>query len=293
MRILMTGGTGFLGRNLVCTFQKLGHTVIVLKRDKSDLSFFTESKNLLFFNSDFSNLANVFQDNKIDIIIHTATQYGRNNESLTDLYNTNFMFPLLLIDLAIKHNIKYFINTDTFYDKFFNYYSLSKSHFKEIAHTINDISFINLTIHQMYGPFDNPTKFIPFFIKELLNSNKNKIDLSPGEQLRDYIYITDVVHAYNLIINNIEKSADISHFNICTGQKTKFKDVVEKIYDIITDIRPEVSKIYLNFSGINYIPGELMDVDNDNNSLYQLGWQPEVNLHDGLTEVVRSFLEEL
>ena len=89
--ILLTGASGFLGSYLLESFIALNFNVIILKRSTSSTIRINHLlNNIIHYNVDLlSSLDDVFVQNKIDIIVHTACSYGRSNERLKDIINTN------------------------------------------------------------------------------------------------------------------------------------------------------------------------------------------------------------
>ena len=95
------------------------------------------------------------ENNQIEGIIHLATIYGRNNETISQIIDTNLNLPLKLLEYASPYKIKFFLNTDTFYESKMNfinklqYYTLSKEQFKTYGKKLareNGISFINVKL---------------------------------------------------------------------------------------------------------------------------------------------------
>lgn len=278
--ILITGATGFLGSHLANTLIK-EYKIIILKRSFSDIF---RIKDILqsadYYDINNIPLKNIFKENKIDIVIHTATDYGRDQKSLINLINTNLVFPLELLELSIKNGIKSFINTDTFYYKHYNEYSLTKKQFVGwLKHYKQKIKIFNLQIEHMYGKLDNETKFLPQIIKKLIK-NEN-INLTPGEQKRDLIYITDVVNAFSCIINNLTKTKNgFYDFSIGSGKTVSIRLLVEMLKKIIN------SSSNLNFGALPYRKDEIMESKGDISKILKFGWQPTIHLEKGLQKIV-------
>ena len=162
--ILLTGATGYLGKNLLNSLLTANYKVIALVRKDtltSTLSRFENSLKVYCINE--VELASVFDSHQIDIIIHTAASYGRKGENLSTLLQANLHFPITILELAIKKGIKHFINTDTALPKDLNNYSRSKKQFLEwlIAYS-HQINILNLQLEYFYGPNDDSSKFITY-----------------------------------------------------------------------------------------------------------------------------------
>lgn len=133
MTILLTGATGFLGSHLLNALLENSYEVVILKRSFSNTkrieSLLPRVKS---YDIDLVDLEDVFNENKIETILHTATNYGRDGSSFFDLIQTNVLFPVKLLELAVKYNIKNFINTDTALNSSVSNYSLTKKTFFRI-----------------------------------------------------------------------------------------------------------------------------------------------------------------
>ena len=120
MKLILTGGTGFLGSNLLKLLLINNFKVVVLKRSFSSLDRIDsviQHPNLTLFDLDLENLDDLFAVSDIDFIIHTATEYGRSQSSIHALLETNFIYPMRLIELGVKYGVKGFINTDSYFNK--------------------------------------------------------------------------------------------------------------------------------------------------------------------------------
>lgn len=265
MKVLLTGATGFLGSHLLKKFVKSKYEVIVLKRSTSNLWRIKDVVDKVkCYDIDQVDLGQVFEkEPDIDSIVHTATRYGRGEEISTDIVQTNLLFPLELMELAVKYGCPAFFNTDTFFAKstnkryqYLNSYTLSKKQFLEWGKDFaaqKKICFYNLILEHVYGEDDNPDKFIPMVIDQC-TKNVDHLDLTPGEQKRDFIYVGDVAQIYDFLLQNTEiRKNYYEEFDIGTGNSMKIKEAV-KIIKAITQ-----SQTILNFGSIDYCDGEIMD----------------------------------
>ena len=277
--ILLTGASGYLGGILGDTLLKQGYSIIPVYRNHNSKCNFD---NGVYLSDD--NLENIFKNQKFDGVIHTATAYGRNKESLSEIINSNVVFPAELIQLAAKYKIKYFINTDTILNKYISAYSLTKSHVTDWMQMYSsDVKMINMKLDHFYGPKDSNTKFVAAMLEKLLN-NVPQIDLTEGTQTRDFIYIDDVVNAYMVILSNIDKipSGHISSFEVGTNKKTSIRQLMLMLKNLTG------AQTKLNFGAVPYRRNEILDYDVNTTALRLLGWTPKVNVEQGLKNIVEQ-----
>ena len=292
MRILLTGGTGFLGSRILKRILELGHDVILLKRSTSNTYGIKDLlQYVAMYDVDLCGLDMPFRNEpQIDIVVHTATNYGRRNETLTDIVVSNVVQPLNLLELAMFNDVPRFINTDTILSPEINAYSLSKHQFKAWANRVLNLSECRLTltnvmIHQMYGPFDDGNKFPSWVIRQCL-SNVQAIRLTFGEQVRDFIYVDDVVNAFLTVIDAPQSgSTSVENVEIGTGTGVTLKEFVEVVKDLTN------STSQLEFGAIPYRKNEVMKAVADISALVERGWKPTVTLRDGLMIVIEEELK--
>jgi len=289
-KILLTGATGFLGSHLLIgLLEKTNYEIVILKRSFSNTFRIDEvlkNPRVKFYDLDKTNLENIFKENKIETIIHCATNYGRNNEDILNIVQSNLMLPLNLLQLAIKYGVKTFINTDTVIDKNVNQYSLSKKQFLDwLKEGASKINCVNVSLEHFYGALDNNTKFTTYIIKSLLN-NVEKLDLTKGEQKRYFIYIDDVVEAFLTILENIEGfDKSFTSFEVSTSENITIKDFVLLVKELTKNTNTK-----LNFGTIPYRENELMECKTDISALKNLGWSPKTEIKEGLKKTISEEL---
>ena len=283
--ILLTGASGYLGKNLIPVLLERGYHVIALIINHSD---FLENipkqllKNINVYNLKQITLDSIFKKHQIDLIIHTATIYGRKRETPAEILQTNVQFPLEILSLALSHGVKVFINTDTILVKNLNPYALTKSQFVEWLDFYSDkITTINMRLDHFYGPHDNPIKFVTYVIEQLRN-NVPCLNLTEGAQTRDCVYIKDVVAAYLCVLDHLEQMprGKINHFTVGTQIKTSIKSLVLTLQKMIGNTTTK-----LNFGAIPYRKKEVLDYEIDASALHRLGWKYTYNLQQGLNDL--------
>ncbi|MGA2104303.1 MAG: NAD(P)-dependent oxidoreductase [Methanoregula sp.] len=284
-RILLTGGTGYLGSRILRKLADDGNCVILLKRSFSNTERIKEYiKKISVYDIDRVPLETVFNENAIDIIIHCATDYGRTENNPLAVVDANLIFPLKLLEQSKKNHIKCFINTDTVLDKRIDNYSLSKKQFKEWLYTYRKIfSCVNVALEHFYGPGDNPNKFVTYILHNLIK-NVDMIDLTKGEQKRDFIYIDDVVDAFAKIIKSSDDFFEnFYEFEIGSSQSLSIREFVELAKKISGN-----TGTVLNFGAIPYRENEIMSHQADTTGISGLGWKCTISPAEGLRKMFES-----
>lgn len=295
--ILLTGATGFLGSKLLETLICKQHGVICMKRSTSDLSrvrkLITQCK---WIDIDKEGIETVFQKYYIETIIHCATSYGRKPEDYFEVYKGNVDFPITILECAIQHGSRYFINTDSFFVKiidslwkkngrlYMDAYVKSKYIFtnivKDYVEEMN-LAFINLQLEHIYGADNGTEKFVDWLVRNLLQ-NVPAIELTEGKQLRDWIYIEDVVSAYLTILEKraIFQAGRFYQFEVGTGKATSLREFVE----LAKELAHSTTK--LDFGKRQLNRNELEKSCADNSELCKLGWEPSYNIASGLAQIL-------
>jgi CDP-paratose synthetase len=286
--ILLTGATGFLGSYLLEALLLKGYKVVILKRTTSNI---WRIKHLMSqvtsYEVDVQPLELAFTEQHIDYVMHTACHYGRNGDSLSKTVDTNLMFSLRILDACIKFNTDTFFNTDTLLSKHLNIYTLSKKQFVEWLQQNSDkVQVVNLKLEHMYGPKDDVSKFVPWVIAQL-KENIPEIKLTEGKQLRDFIYIDDVVSAYLSTLEKVNSLGSFSQFDVGTGKLVSVKDFLQKIKQRYETIF-ELNTTKLVFGAIPYRTGEMMTVEVNIKPLLDLGWEPKTSIEKGIEKYLKS-----
>jgi nucleoside-diphosphate-sugar epimerase len=292
--ILLTGATGFLGSKLLIDLLDKNYEIVALKRSSSNtvrISKVIKNKKLHLLNIDLIDTREIFNMYSIDTIIHTATDYGRNETPVYKIVEANLLFPLRLAEQGISRGIKTFINTDTFFNKgkisYSNLlnYSLSKKNLLFCLEKLSDkMKVINVVLEHMYGPYDSDTKFVENMIQKIAVERVPKISLTKGHQKRDFIYVNDVVSAYLVLVEYGRiKNFLFETFELGTGQCTMIKDFCEKIKFLSN------SSTILAFGDVPYRADEIMESRANISKLQRLGWSPIFSLSEGLERIVNEY----
>ena len=286
--ILLTGATGFLGSHLLSALLEEGHKVIVLKRSTSNLVRINHLMNdIVAYDIDKHPLDDIFAHESFEAVIHVATSYSREQQNELDIVDTNIVLGINLLKSASKHGVRIIINTDTFFNndnllvRHMQAYTLSKKQFIEWLKYFSflGVSVINMKIHHVYGPGDNNDKFIPWLQTSLIN-NSGPVKLTSGIQLRDFIYIDDVVKAFILVLKAVDIEENFKEYVVCTGIKTSVRDFSAELHSQI--INKYGVNTELVFGAVPTSSDEILDVNNDCSSLVSIGWSYLSPIKEGI-----------
>ncbi len=261
-----------------------GHDLVILKRAASDLR---RVRDLLprvrTFDVDRDPLEVLFAQTKPNILLHCATNYGRNEEAPSLVEEANFFFPLKLLELAVAAKTTVFINTDTLLDKRISPYAASKRKFADaLGERSSEIVAINVAIEHFFGPDGGKWNFVSRMASDLV-SGVDRIALTPGEQRRDFIYIDDVVDAFmTLIQRSATWSKGFYSYQVGTGQNLSIRELMTLLVEL------SGNKTRLDFGAVAYRPNEVMETRVDISGLTALGWSPKTPFREGLRKMMEA-----
>jgi len=233
----------------------------------------------------------LFARGGVKAVIHCATDYARgsrgNISDFPNLIECNIDLPLRIAKLCQEFNSTSFINVDSFYS-FSNVfgelslYSESKSRAREQLSKIKGLKVINLICHHVYGPNDKLEKFVPR-MTELLMQDAQDIDLTDGNQIRDFIFVEDVASAIMVILSKLDSFPDgTSNVDCGSGCPISIKQFM------LLAKKVSGAKTNLNFGALELRTGESNFCVANISTLVSLGWRPMVSLEVGLKRVMES-----
>ncbi len=302
MKILVTGGAGFIASQVADAFINEGHEVFIL--DNLATGF---EKNInpkaKFIKDDITNkqLASLFEKEKFDVVNHHAAQMDVRRSVVDPAFdaNTNIIGTINLLQNCIKTGVKKFMFASTggavygeqsYFPADENHptsplspYGISKlavEKYLYFYHVQYKLNYTILRYANIYGPRQNPfgeAGVVAIFSSKLLKGEQPVINGS-GLQTRDYVFVGDVVKA-NLTALKDEHS-DV--YNIGTGKETNVND----LYGILNNL---VGKGQIEKHG-PAAPGEQMRSVITSDKFYKkFGWRPSTTLEEGLKKTVEYF----
>jgi nucleoside-diphosphate-sugar epimerase len=285
---VVSGGTGFVGGQIVSELVNRRMPVCVITRFPDIYKKFEIPGLLEYWPSDFSSLEKNFHGKILDAFVHAATDYGLDatqkiGNSSKKVFDTNFYFARDCFRLAESSSCRVFINLDTSFSKteFFRDrlagYVQSKVDFLNFLRDSNSkMDILNLRLEHIFGPGDSLEKFIPATALDLL-SNVSELRFTPGNQVRDFTYVLDVVDLVCfLILNRDLNGSRFLDLEVGSGVGTRLSDFVILMKKLAN------SSSSLHFGALEYERSEIMYSVADTRSLSRIGWSPSWNVENGI-----------
>lgn len=289
MKILLTGGSGFLGSALAQYWEKRGHEIFLLLRERSDLWRFGDQAKkfkICKYKSD-NDILNFVARSSPDIVVHTACSYGRKGEGYIELIDSNIRLGLLILQgIESGGNSVSFINIGTALPPELNLYALTKFHFKQLASNVSEksfkkIRFVSVILQQVFGAFDDESKFVTSILHACQRDEK-EIQLTSGNQLRDFIYIDDAVEALDFILRECEHGRILNEYQVGSGIELTIQEAARMIHKITK------SKSELMFGSIPTRSNEPRQCVANLSVMTAIGWHPKINLETGIMLIIQK-----
>jgi len=300
LKILVTGGAGFIGSNVVDAFLKAGNEVVIV--DNLSTGFRRNvNEDAIFYEADirdYEKLQDIFASEKPDIVDHHAAQIDVRKSVDYPAFDaeTNILGSINLIKLSVEYKVKKFIYVSTGgavygepeflpvseehpINPICNY-GISKhtvEHYLYLYKQLDGLNYTVLRYPNVYGPRQDPkgeAGVNAIFINQMLSGEIPRI-FGDGEQLRDYVFVGDIVQVNFLAL----KKGNGGTYNIASGIATSVNDVFNEIKNILgfkNDAiyeparKGEIYKIYLDAS----------------KARKELGWEPKTSFHQGLVKTI-------
>lgn len=302
MKILVTGGAGFIGSHVVDAYLSRGHEVVVVD-DLSSGRRENLNPKAEFFKLDIQDeqLAELFVHGHFDVVNHHAAQMDVRKSVADPKFDArvNVLGTLNLLQNCVKHRVKKIIFASTggaVYGEQ-DYFPADETHptwpispygitkltcekYLFFYRTEYGLQYVILRYANVYGPRQNPhgeAGVVAIFTERLLKGEQPIIN-GDGKQTRDYVFVGDVMQANAIALDF--KETDI--FNIGTGIETDVNTIYKGVNEFTGANKEE-------FHG-SAKPGEQLRSSLSYSKAEKiLGWKPETELQDGLKKTVEFF----
>jgi len=287
VKILLTGASGFLGSALALHWLHAGHQVALLVRTTSQLDRLRGLEASFDIGRCTSNVEVEAFVTKVqpEAVVHTACAYGRQDETSLQLFDANLRLGLIVLQ-ALQHAAQpvTLINTGSALAPEVSPYALSKHQFAQWGRMLatesgGQVKFVNVLLQHMYGPGDDPSKFTTHVL-HACHRNDPVLKLTAGEQTRDFIYIDDVVSAYDTLLTQSHQFDAVLDIEVGSGVAPTIRQFVETAHHLTA------SHTKLLFGALPYRANEAMHCVANIDRMTQLGWHPAFDLNAGLKKTI-------
>ena len=265
MKIVVTGATGFIGRHVINSLLSDGYSVTVICRDRSKLNFFNWCNNVQVIEYDINTpLSNEIRDKIVDNdkLVHLAWSNLPNYNQSFHIEN-QFYNQFDFLNKLIKSGMKDITISGTCFEYGMlngclkesivsdpqNFYSISKDTLrKSLFQLIPEYSCVIkwVRLFYLYGEGQASNSLIPQ-LKLAIESGENEFKMSKGDQIRDFLNVTEAASNIKKICINVNKSSII---NCCSGKPISVRNFVENY------IEENNLKIKLNLGYYEYSKNE-------------------------------------
>ena len=292
MKILMTGATGFIGSRLLESLSQ-SHEVGIIVRPNSVVSdkTATQASGQFIYDGNLESMLQAFDSSKPEIVIHLASYYVYDHQQheVDILLDSNLKVGMHLLEAMKQKEVKYLINTGTSFEHFgpeeesvVNLYAATKKAFGELCKYYSDagiIRTVSLKLFDSYGEDDERKKLLNL-LKDIIK-NKNELLLSPGDQLIDIVHVSDLISAYQTVLQQIaDYEENYLEFGLSGQQRCSLKELVKLIEEITGE------SLNIKWGARPHRDREVMVPWKNYRPLP--GWEPKVSLEEGLKKFFNS-----
>ena len=302
MKILVTGGAGFIGSHVADAFIEQGHEVVIV--DNLSMGRMENvNPQAKFVNMNIQNpqIAELFENEGFDVVNHHAAQMDVRLSVADPIFDAqnNIFGTINLLQAAQKNGVKkiifissggaiygeqdYFPADEEHPTRPLSPYGITKltgEKYVQFYQHVYNLNFVILRYANVYGPRQNPkgeAGVVAIFSSRMLTGGQPVIN-GDGLQTRDYVFVRDVVNA-NLKALDYEES---NYFNIGTGIETTVNELFHELNHLTNANAKEVHRAAQ--------PGEQMrSVLNIEKAKKILNWTPQMSLNEGLAKTVEYF----
>ncbi|MDE2058513.1 MAG: NAD-dependent epimerase/dehydratase family protein [candidate division NC10 bacterium] len=304
MKVLVTGGAGFIGSHVVDALVKGGHDVAVV----DDLSMGKREQvhpSARFYRADIRDrqaLEEVFRAERPEVVNHHAAQADLRRSMIEPSFDAsvNILGSLNLLELSLAHKVRKFIDISSGGAVYgepqrlpvdelhpinpLSVYGVSKYAVEQYLRLFDGsgLDYTILRYANVYGPRQNPAGeagVVAIFSRQMLAGERPTI-FGDGTKTRDYVYVDDIVGANLLAM--AEKRASGRSYNVGLGREVSDRQIFEMIRGAVGATLEPITA--------SKRPGEIDRICLDASlAKAELGWKPTISLEEGISRTVAFY----
>lgn len=297
--VLLTGGTGFIGSHLARRLVADGWQVHLLIRSSSNLKLLHaihDQVHLHMIPGETAELVAMLATIQPVLVYHLASLFiaRHTTPDVTPLMLSNIAFPAQLLEAMAVNGVHRLVNTGTAWQHYesndyhpVSLYAATKQAFEAILQfyfETTPLRSITLKLFDTYGPQDPRPKL--FHILRQALRHKGRLDMTPGEQQMDMVHIDDVVDAFIIAGQRLQKSQvkASEEYAVSSGAVLTLRELVERYLGMT---RQPVEVVW---GARPYRPREVMKTWTGGKPVP--GWAPRISLDTGLKQMVEEALRD-
>ena len=297
-RLLVIGGTGFIGHHLLKSVQQKGWQMTSVSLNSPTKERFVDGTHYLHFDMADQSLVKKHLDKDFDYIVNLGGYINHQlfHEGGRDLIETHFTALQNLLEFLPRQKLKRFVQIgssdeygsaaapqhEELREQPISPYSLAKvacTHFLQMLYCTEKFPVVILRLFLTYGPGQDEGRFLPLIIRGCLDNNE--FSTSAGEQLRDFCYVEDTVQAILLALITNKAVGEV--INVASGEAVSIQTIIDKVCEFTSSGKPQ-------YGEVPYRNGENMALyANVGKAEKYLQWKPTTKLEQGLQETIDWF----
>lgn len=288
-KALITGGTGFIGSNLCRRLLKEGWEIFLITKKEfgyDNIIDIKEKLEIYEYEDNFSELMEYVKRVEADVVFHLASTIITEHKArdIHKILQGNITFGTEILEAMKYSNTKLLINTGTYWQHYNNeeynpvdLYAATKEAFQNIIKyyvEVENIRCITLKLFDTYGENDKRPKLINLLNK--FADEETELNMSPGEQILDLVHVEDIVEAYVVAYENLNKDLYLrdEKYAVATEERYQLKEIIQLFEEISN------KKLKISWGGREYRNREVMIPW----SKYEIlpNWNFKISLEQGL-----------
>lgn len=256
MKFLITGITGYIGRQLAAYAKSLGHEVVGVVRER------LEDDECFIYDGTYASIKHAVTSSKPDVVFHLATAYSKSEADIESIVDANLKLPIYLAQ-ALSHSSAVFIAAGSFWqfgcanEQYgpLDTYAASKSALEKMLEFYSSDAALKIRMVYLYGTYgdgDGRGKFLDSLITSV--NNNEPLGVSPGFQILNLVHADDVIRALLLAAEEALNGGSSAIKRFCVNADEEF--TLRQLVDLCGLLSKK--RVNVTYGAIPYREKEIM-----------------------------------